>query len=346
MTSPIVSLPVVTLPIVTLRGTAFERGFQHGARFRAEIAAAIARMKAGPEAGRATARARDAWPRIKAEAPEPAAELEGLAAGAQLDLIDILLRSGFEFFADAGGTGCSAIAASGPSGALVAQNWDAAPELASELALFLHHGPAGFAQAVIGSLGGLGWVGCNRHGLAFVNNDLVLSSTGPGLPSQIVRRRILEQETVDAAVECLKGLRHMAGRSYLLGDAAGAVAGVEISARNGVRITRRAPVLHANHALDADIAADQSQAALRRLYPSSRHRQSVLERKAPAPASVTAIAALLSDREGAPDAIARTVVTQEPTVTLFSAIFDCAGRALHLCAGAPVDAGSYRPVPW
>jgi isopenicillin-N N-acyltransferase-like protein len=332
----------MTLPTVTLRGTPFERGFQHGAQFRSEIAAAVARMKS---TSRALKRAREAWPRIKAEAPQPAAELEGLATGAGLDLDDMLLRSGFEFSEQGAGTGCSAIAASGPRGALVAQNWDAPPDLAPELGLFLHHGPDGFEQAIVGSLGGLGWVGCNRHGLAFVNNDLVLSSMGPGLPSQITRRLILEHETVDAAVERLKALRHMAGRSYLLGDATGAVAGVEVSAQ-AVRINRANPVLHANHALDAEIAADQSEVALQRLYPSSRHRQAILERKAPTQPSVASIATVLADREGAPDAVARTEATEEPTATLFSVIFDCAGRALYLCAGAPKDEASYQRVAW
>ncbi|WP_395019726.1 C45 family autoproteolytic acyltransferase/hydolase [Dongia sp.] len=344
------TLPGMPLPIITLRGAPFDRGFQHGAQFRHEVAAAVAKMKAGQgeaRTRRAAGLALDAWPRIKAEAPAPAAELEGLAAGAGLDLVDILLHSGFEFFGDGSRTGCSAIAAAGPRAALVAQNWDAAPEVAPELALFLHIGPAGFEQAIVGSLGGLGWVGCNRHGLAFVNNDLVLSSTGPGLPSQVVRRLILEQETVGAAAERLRGLRHMAGRSYLLGDAAGAVAGIEVSAREGACILQTVgPVLHANHALNAGIAADQSEAALQRTYPSSRHRQAILERKAPAQASVRSIAALLSDREGAPEAVARTAVTEEPTVTLFSVIFDCAARSLHLCAGAPTDADSYQPVTW
>jgi isopenicillin-N N-acyltransferase-like protein len=137
----------------------------------------------------------------------------------------------------------------------------------------------------------------------------------------------------------------MAGRSYLLGDATGAVAGVEVSAQ-AVRINRANPVLHANHALDAEIAADQSEAILQRTYPSSRHRQAILERKAPPQPSAASIATLLADREGAPDAIARTEATEEPTATLFSVIFDCAGRALYLCAGAPKDEASYQRVAW
>jgi isopenicillin-N N-acyltransferase-like protein len=337
----------MSLPTLTIRGTSFERGLQHGAHFRQGIAAALAQSKSvNPGYPAARERALAAWPGIKAQAPEAAAELEGIASGARADLADILLRSGFEFLGGQGGIGCSAIAASGPVGALVAQNWDAAPALASELALFIHIGADDFECAIVGSIGTLGWVGCNRHGLAIVNNDLVLASTGPGLPSLFVRRLVLGERSVAGAVAQLTSVRHMAGRSYLIGDRTGAVAGVEVSARCGARVNRTAtPVLHANHALDGQIEADQTDAGLQGIYPSSRHRQSVLERKAAAQATVQSIAALLSDTDGFPDAVAKAPSAQEPTATLFSVIFDCAGRALHLSAGAPTEE-SYERVTW
>jgi isopenicillin-N N-acyltransferase-like protein len=339
----------MSLPTVTLQGTPFERGLQHGTRFRAEIAAAVTELKSVPgESGyrRAAALALGAWPDIQAQAPVASVELEGIAAGARLALVDALLLSGFELFEHHGAVGCSAIAATGPSGALVAQNWDAAPSAAAGLALFLHFGPDGFERAIIGTIGGLGWVGCNRHGLAFVNNDLVLPCAGGGLPSQIVRRLILEETSVAAALDRLQAVRHSGGRSYLLGDATGAVAGVEVSAAHGARVNQTAsPVLHANHALDPEIAADEAGDRLEAIYPSSRHRQSVLQRKAPEPATVRSIATLLSDVEGHPNAVAKTVSPQEPTATLFSVIFECRGRALHLCAGTPaVD--SYERSAW
>jgi isopenicillin-N N-acyltransferase-like protein len=339
----------MSFPTVTLHGTPFERGLQHGARFRPEIGAAVTLLKSEQgESGyrRAAVLALDAWPDIQAQAPAAAAELEGISAGAGLALVDSLLLSGFEFFERHGTVGCSAIAATGPSGALVAQNWDAALSAAVGLVLFLHFGPDGFERAIIGTIGGLGWVGCNRHGLAFVNNDLVLSSAGPGLPSQIVRRLILEETSVAAAINRLQAIRHTAGRSYLLGDATGAVSGVEVSAVHGARVNQTvSPVLHANHALDPEIATDEAGTGLEAMYPSSRHRQSVLQRKAPEQPTVESIAALLSDTEGHPDAVAKTASAREPTATLFSVLFDCGGQALHLCAGSPtVD--SYERTAW
>lgn len=180
----------------------------------------------------------------------------------------------------------------GPKGAILGQNWDAPPEAAKELVLFIHHGPQGFEQAVIASIGGLVWVGCNRHGLALLNNDLMLRSRGPGLPSQIVRRIVLRESNVGTALAALRSLPHMAGRSYLLGDSTGDVAGIEVSASRGVRVNQRmAPVLHTNHALDPDIGGDEDEAALMKTYPSSRHRLEVLQRFAPGISSVDHLAA-------------------------------------------------------
>jgi isopenicillin-N N-acyltransferase-like protein len=248
----------VNIPVVMLQGTPFDRGRQHGQRFSREIAYAIAaaRTQHGTPAYEAARReASAAFPAIEGRAPDVAAELQGIAEGSRCDPLEILLRSGFEFFAAAPMSGCSAIAVATPQGALVAQNWDAPPAVASELTLFLHFGSEGFEQAIIASHGGLGWVGCNRHGLAFVNNDLMMASNASGLPSQIVRRLILGERSVAAALAQMKALPHMAGRSYLLGDASGAVAGVEVAARAGARINQSLnPVLHTNHALDPDIA--------------------------------------------------------------------------------------------
>jgi isopenicillin-N N-acyltransferase-like protein len=331
-----------------LHGTPFERGLQHGVRLEAEIRGAVAAMKAEGSGSYESARDRatSAWPSVKEGAPDVAAEIEGIATGSDNDPIDILLRSGFEYFGLSAIMGCSAIAASGPNGAIVAQNWDAPPAMAADLALFLHFGPDGFEQVVVASCGGLCWVGCNRHGLALVNNDLLLSSTAEGLPSQIVRRLALAEDSLPAALHRLEALPHMGGRSYLLGDASGAVAGVEVSARVGARVNQvESPVLHANHALDPDIAADEDESLLMSTVPSSRHRQSMLQRKCPPRSTPDSIALLLSDKEGAPNSVSKAPSPEESTATLFSVIFDCGANEMLLCAGAPGDR-PYRRFTW
>lgn len=338
-----------TIPVVNLHGAPFERGRQHGRRFRAEIAAALAELRKARNLAAYDAARRQAattMPEIERRAPDIAAELAGIAAGADGDQIDVLLRSGFELFGLPAVAGCTAIAAASPAGALVAQNWDAPASFAPELALFLHFGPEGFERAIVASYGGLCWVGCNQHGLAFVNNDLMLSTTLAGLPSQIVRRLILQEQSVPAALDLLRALPHMAGRSYLLGDAAGRVAGVEVAARTGARVNQTGDlVLHTNHALDRDVAADESAGDLQATYPSSRHRYDIVRRRLAARPDIAAITAALADEEGYPDSISKAASAGEPTATLFSVIFECGNRALRLCPGAPAH-HAYQRFAW
>jgi isopenicillin-N N-acyltransferase-like protein len=57
------------------------------------------------------------------------------------------------------------------------------------------------------------------------------------------------------------------------------------------------------------------------------------------------VALLLSDKEGAPNAVSKALSPEEPTATLFSAIFDCGARAMLLCPGAPGDC-AYQRITW
>ena len=340
-------MPEVSLPIVLLEGSPLDRGRQHGARFRDEIAAALGALRrAHAPAAHAAARdrAQAAWPLILKLAPAVAAELQGIAEGCGAELTDILLRVGFEFFDAPPSAGCTAIACQGPEGAIVAQNWDAPPEVGKELAVFIHIGAQGFEQAVIASVGGLAWVGCNRHGLALLNTDLMLRSRAPGLPSQVVRRLVLGERRVEDALAVLGALPHMAGRFYLLGDAAGAIAGVELSVTRGMRATRGpGPILHTNHALHPDIGEDEDEDALTKTYPSSRNRLEVLRRIAAGATPVDGLFAALRNREGFPDSICKGLSRAEPTQTAFSIIADCGTRALHVCPGSPAE-HSYHPI--
>jgi predicted choloylglycine hydrolase len=330
-----------SFPTVLLTGSPFERGRQHGQRFRDEIAAALdALWREQAPAPYATARdrAQAAWPQILRQAPDVAAELQGIAEGCGAELADILLRVGFEFFDAPPSVGCTAIACQGPQGAIVAQNWDAPPGIGEELAIFIHRGARGFEQAVIASVGGLGWVGCNRHGLALLSTDLMLRSQAPGLPSQVVRRLVLGERRVEDALAVLGALPHMAGRCYLLGDGAGAIAGIEVSAACGLRVTRGpGPILHTNHAIHPDIGEDEDEDVLMQTYPSSRHRLGVLQRIAADPASVDDAIAALGNRDGAPDSICKSRSDAEATQTTFSIIVDCGRGRLLVCPGSPAE---------
>ena len=332
-------MPSTAIPVILLQGSPLERGRQHGTVFADAIRAALERLRdatPAPSLEEARGRAARSWSILTERAPDVAAEVHGLAEGSGSGLLDVYLHIGFEFFPEPPPTGCSAIAVRGGAGAIVGQNWDAPKEAASELALFLHVGPDGFERALVASVGTLGWVGCNRHGLCLVNNDLMLDRAQDGLPSQVVRRIALAQPNVPAALRVLHDLPHMGGRCYLLGDAAGAIAGVEVSPSTGARPLPRADrIAHTNHATLPETQVVEDGRALQRTYPSSRWRLEGLNRFSAGSPTAAGVMRVLRDRDGAPNAISKSLSPDEATQTAFSIVFDCAAGNLHLCTGLP-----------
>lgn len=331
-------------PVMFLQGSPYERGVQHGAAFDRDILSALeflersisARVMRG-----ARRRAAASWRILLKLAPTIAAEIDGLAAGARCAAEDIFLRIGFEFFDEPTATGCSALAFKGRGGAVVGQNWDAPGGTKADLVLFMHSDPDGSRLATVASKGTLGWFGQNGDGLSLVTNDLMLDTVSAGLPSQVVRRLVMSQPDVPGALRLLRRLPHMAGRSYLLADASGRIAAVELSPATGVNSLRAAgPLVHTNHAVLEQARAVENQHLLQRLYPSTFERYALL---AEATGSLNAVAdaiRVLRDRTGAPNAVSKSSSPQEATETACSVVNDCAAGVMHLCFGLP-SAGTF-----
>ncbi len=66
--------------------------------------------------------------------------------------------------------------------------------------------------------------------MALVNNDIFAGGHQVGVPSQVVRRLALAAEGLEKAVNVLVTARHCASRAYLMGDAQGGLASIEVSA--------------------------------------------------------------------------------------------------------------------
>lgn len=325
------------MPVVLLYGSAHERGLQHGSKFAAKITHDLASRRQEDPLRWSSARSRAgrSWDLLMSRAPTVAQELIGISEGSKCDLLDVYLHSGFEFISDGTTTGCTAIAVKGQGGgALVAQNWDALPGTEDDLALFVHIDASGFQKAMVSSVGMLGWVGCNRHGLAFVNNDLMLDTAQEGLPSQVVRRLILDEANLRGAFDVLNSVPHMGGRAYVIGDQTGQVGVVEVSPKGGQATIEGLTVLHTNHAI-SDLVAYENKEALETTYPSSAQRLRALTSLAEK--AEVRLEDILRDRRGAPDSICKSPSIGEPTQTAFSIIIDCTRRHIKLCRGKPSE---------
>lgn len=336
------------MPIVVLVGTPYQRGVAHGSRFRSEIASILDRdLMRLPEKELSEARMRAvaAFEAIRKRAPQVAEELEGIAQGAGRTIPEIVLRSGFELLKPFSDTGCSALAVKTKFGGIVAQNWDGLPFKHSDLALFLHFSQSEFQFAVVASFGGLGVVGMNNRGLALVNNDLVLKASRDGIPSQVVRRLILDTTDIKSAASMIASLPHMGGRSYLLADRAGDIAAVEVSAKSGANFLPSADLyLHTNNALLPVTCLEEDEKTLFDIYPSSAARLTALQIAAAREnLDVNGVMCALRDESGAPNAVCKTASADEPTETAFSVVMDCARGEMHLAAGKP-SVSTYQKI--
>ena len=331
--------------MLTLTGSAFERGRQHGEARRIAIAERVISAVCEPAGPDGLDRLAAPWERaIGTAAPAVSDELYGIAQGAGRSMAEIVLLNAFEAFDLAQQSelgGCTSVAIPLAGGAIVAQNWDANPALASTVEVHRHVVDDGVDLVMLASPGGLGWIGMNAAGLALTTTDLLTKGTAHGVPSQVARRMVLARRTVEEAVRVLRDLPMVGGRTYAFGDAEGSVATVELAAElaDGRVAISNGPALHTNHALEADVAQFESEVLLGRVYPSSRSRlDRVLTRTADeSPTTVEDVRELLTDHASIPDSICRHAPTAEPTVTAASAIFDCGNRTAHIAIGHPCD---------
>lgn len=329
------------IPVIVLRGTAFERGQQHGAHLRSLIVAEYDRLRRSAEAtdwNRACAKAAASLEKVSALDSDLHSELEGMAAEMGISAIDIYLLSCFEYFSERR-TGCTSAAVSTPAGALVAQNWDGPEGADRHLAVLVHEAP-GKRMITIATAGTLGWVGLNESGFAFVNNDLMLDEKQDSLPSLVIRRLMLARPGVEAALDVLMSQHHMFGRSFILGDAAGRLQLAEVGPSIGLSRRIVGSVVHTNHPLFPDASVWENIEAEARHYPSSRERLRAARQYALT--DTASLAALLRDRTGAPDAICKSLSPREPTATAFSVIFDCGQREATIWMGQPDEASPQR----
>lgn len=329
--------------MLTLTGSALERGRQHGESRRNEIAARVNTAVCEPARAVDLDRLAQPWERaVGIAAPDVADELRGIAQGSSRSMAEIVLLNAFEAFELARQSelgGCTSVAIPMPAGAIVGQNWDANPALASTVEVHRHDVDDGLDLVMLASPGGLGWIGMNAAGLALTTTDLLTGGTAHGVPSQVARRMVLSQRTVRDAVSVLRGLPMVGGRTYGLGDAEGSVATLELAAElSEARVViSTEPALHTNHALDAEVARFEAEILLTRIYPSSRARlERLVTRTAnEPPTTVDDVRDLLADHAARPDSVCRHEPTNEPTVTAASAIFDCGNRTAHIAIGHP-----------
>jgi isopenicillin-N N-acyltransferase-like protein len=327
--------------VLALEGSAEEIGQAHGRELRPIIQKGINRWKhalqkmtgVNPadyihrfiEDTNLVAAAKKWTPRLQTE-------VEGIGQGADVDFDAIFAwqcideewwyrffekRHGIEALGlkKCSGLGCFDGKASIP---LLAQNLDL-PNYYDGLQTLLHikHPRSPLELIVFTAAGMIGLNGLNNQPLGLcVNTLLELASSKDGLPVAFVTRGILEQPTLDKAIDFIKKVKHASGQNYILGDAQ-KIVDFECSAN---KVSQYVPtegdrrICHANHAFANDEKRQSPEKIINWFAPTTRARFDSIERQLKDTSkriSVEDIKSILSSHE-APICVHKTKDCGEP----------------------------------
>lgn len=337
-----------TLPLVEVGGTHREIGRQFGEHLRDEVreysdmwlAKAAARSGKGRDAlldhVAGFVATIDAW------APYLGEEIRGVAEGAGIDereAFSIQVRMEL-LFAGPPPPSCTTFALTGAhtetGQTLVGQNVDLDAEV-ERFGLILKIRPDDSPAVLMYTSPGLvSYVGLNDAGLAVHGNLLVSDGWRAAFPRYLLTRVMLRERSVDAALEAGLQPPRASSRNLILGDAAGAIADVELAV-DDARVLRSddGVLVHANHFTAAGLEGRD------RYVPESschRHaRMAALIADAPRPLSVAAMQGFFRDHDGYPGSICAHVKPGGVGKTVASLISEPAAGRLHAAFGSPCE---------
>jgi len=261
------------LSLIELSGAPFEIGHELG-KFGA--AAAHAYLVKSPSwdsvmAWRGSAAARAMEARVRQDYPDIHQELLGLAAGLELAPADVFLWNCRGDLWSMPPDGCTTVQLPSSSGARITHNEDGDPGFAGYcgLGLFTPRNGPRFASFVYpASIPGHTFA-ANEAGLAMAVNNLRSREVTEGVPRMVLTRALLNQASLDAAVQVLRDAPRSGGFHLSLAQRGRPdLLSVEFNAMGvSVHGIRQASV-HANHIVHAELA-DYPQV----ITDSSRHRQ-------------------------------------------------------------------------
>ena len=199
--------------------------------------------------------------RLERHAPDLAAEIEAIAAGAGVPAERLMaINARTEIIGGAARPECSVVGVGRPAdgrGPLLAQNWDWHPNVAGALVIWTVIEPDGTWFTTLTEAGILAKVGLNSRGLALCLNILGSSADGGdgGMPIHVLLRQVLQRCDEMEAVE-----RMIAAQSYSASSALSVIArdagkstmrSFEVSPSGVETLTDRDGILlHTNHFLD------------------------------------------------------------------------------------------------
>ena len=337
--------------LIEIEGEAFERGQQYGARAaeaikrNVEAYLDLIEFHVGLERGAALAAASAFGPILEQHTPELLREMRGIAAGADCDLVEILLinaRSELMGLSDE----CTALAAAPEitegGSVLLGQNWDWYPAVKPEPVLLQIRLPNGPEILTLAEAGQVAKVGLNSAGLGVCLNFLNHADRGTGVPAHVILRRMLESAHLGQAIHAAYGVPRGGAANVLLAHAEGEILDLEVTARDADFIYGDGGwLVHANHFESARLRAGDTglPLSMSSLARSARARRLLSAAAAKGSVSVATFHTILRDHAHGNYAICRHAEPAEAplqqTATRASLIMDLKARSLSLAPGQP-----------
>ena len=351
-------------PKLVLTGAPFERGRQHGEQARETVRGGVdfyTRLwdqNTGRSREELLELAAEFGPRIAAFDARIYEEIEGVAAGADVTVAEVLeIDARYELmlvtvFGDGDGKApaeCTSLAA-GPGSTesghtLIGQNWDWAAEVGERSVLLeirqedgpdiLTHVEAGF----------MGHKGLNSAGLGICANAMSsnLDRFAPAVPMWVVARGLLNSATIDEAVQVAERAERAVSINFMIASRQGEVAALELTPVD-VQAVGRDPGRLSHTNVFAGLTPERGvEDRLAGLYPLFRDRdRRAAELISDGPVSVADMQRMLSDHANRPESVCRHVEDQPvakpsdiPLQTIASVVMDLDESRMYVADGPP-----------
>lgn len=262
--------------VVDLVGDAPTRGQSHGSQFADQIRQYLdERVRLAAEegwSGGAVDRklivetAETTLAAHQTYAPDLHEEMLAMAASAEISPAEAVVVGGFTDLVDtvrsrvgAAPTEDNCTAIINPGEGFLAQTWDMHASAGEYVVMFRILPEAGPAALVQTTMGCLGQIGMNEAGIAIGINNLT-SWGQPGVTWPTVVRRVLQQTSLDDAVNAVLDAKLAGGHNFLILGPDGEGANIEAMPQQKVvsRVSGE-PFVHSNHCLSPLTVGEQAQ---------------------------------------------------------------------------------------
>jgi isopenicillin-N N-acyltransferase like protein len=358
-------MALTAFPLIDIEGDASQRGLQYGRAAGDRIALSIrtyraAYEKVGLDWSRTKALARRFVPQIEAFDAESMREIEGIAAGAEVEPEEIvalnarseLLYAHEQLAATEPPDGCTGVvvmpAASRDGRLIHAQNWDWRVE-SVDLGVVLRIRPAeGPAILTFVEAGTLARAGLNEHGIALTGNFLKSADDGrsTGVPLPLIRRSILKSTLYAQALGVVFRSARTISNNMIVSHAEGEAVSLETCPQQVFwQLPENGVLVHANHFKTPGALARVIDRSLETtpdsLYRDRRVAEFLLARVGQL--GEEEVIEALSDRFGAPRAVCRAPSAGPggaTSATVATIVIDPAARKMRI-APTPFQAHVY-----